>query len=169
MIKKGVAHEENIFIILLALFVCVLSMNFTVHAHELTEIEFTDEQTVYVSSEAEFLAYPKDINTRYTFIIQPRTKATTQCPSCGRAATYYISREQVNAYTHGCYYNPLCPDVVSTYARYRYIDCSCGYNGRQFIDYSYTVYCNDTGITYAASYSTTMEQGYDPHQDINKW
>lgn len=150
-------------------FVCTFSLFVTVNAHEMNQIEFTDEKTVYVNSEEEFLAYPKDIHTKYTFIIPLKERSTTQCSSCGKPATYYILKEQTKAYTHGCFNNPLSPDMVSVYARYRYVDCSCGYTGKTFIDNAYTVYCNDLGITYSASYSTTVSKGYDVHQDMNYW
>lgn len=146
--------------------VCVFLFSIPAQAHE---IEFADEETVYVNSEEEFLAYPKDMSTRYTFIIQPKTRATTQCPSCGGVATYHISKEQTRGYTKGCFNNQYCPDVVAVYARYRNTECSCGYFGKTFIDNSYTVTCLDTGITYTASYSTTVAMGYDVHQDMNFW
>lgn len=149
--------------------VCVFLFAFPVQAHEIEEIEFTNEKTVYVNSEEEFLAYPKDMYTKYTFILQPKMRATTQCASCGGVATYYISKEQTKGYTHACFNNPLSPDYVSVYARYRNTDCSCGYAGKEFIDNSYTVYCIDDGKTYAASYSTTVNKGYDVHQDMNYW
>ena len=146
--------------------VCIFLFSIPAQAHE---IEFTNEETVYVNSEEEFLAYSRDMSTQYTFIIQPKTRATTQCSSCGGVATYYISKEQTNGYTYGCFNNPLAPDFVSVYERYRYTECTCGYLEKTFIDNSYTVSCFDTGITYAASYSTTVAMGYDIHQDMNFW
>lgn len=148
----------------------MLSFSLGVQAHDNNHIEFNRSQIVYVTSEDDFLTYPKDVHTQYTFIFLPSTKATTMCPTCRKPATYYNSREQISAYTWACQYdNSLCPDVVSSYNNYQNIDCTCGYWGKRFLYKSYTVYCGNDGITYPASYSTTIYQGYNIHCDMNFW
>lgn len=133
------------------------------------EIEFTKEETVYIDSEEEILTYPRDMYTRYTFILQPKTRATMMCSSCGGVATWHMATEQTRLYSRGCYYVSFASDIVSVYARNRYTECICGHLEITFIDNSYSVYCVGDGITYGASYSTTVALGYDIHQDMHFW
>lgn len=143
------------------------------HEHEVTIIDqFEKEITVEVSSEEEFLNYPKNPNYKYTFLfpVDERTKAI--CYNCGLP---YLGlgtvREQSTTVTVGCPTNQLSPDIFMTWNNWHAERCTaCGMQNRiSQLEDTYSSRCYDTGQEWEVKKSYTLAGGYEIHQVYDYW
>ena len=137
-----------------------------------------DRKVVFINSQNDFLAYPKDPDTLYRFVINENLSTRAICYRCGRPNLGTVTiKEQYSARLKQC---PLVPgghdDVFSTWHSNTYERCtSCGYQSEPYnFTVSWTAQCLNGdnpwyGGEWIVKYEYTQSAGYNLHQSLRYW
>lgn len=140
-------------------------------------IEWIQEVTVEVSSEEEFLKYPKNPNYKYTFVITSPSLTRAICYNCGRPNMSTVTyKEQATVEAKMCPTNNWGNDIFASWNNYSYERCTaCGFEGETWLaQITYTATCLNGdnpvgGGDWVVSYDFTQNAGYNPHQSLRWW
>lgn len=143
------------------------------HDHEAEYVsEFEKEVVVEVASEEEALSYPRNLNYKYTFIIQRSIESRAICYMCGRPGLGLAkTKEQGDKRIRQCPINGWGSDHMDTWWNYEVERCtSCGFSIKvKRLDDTYTATCYNGGGDYEVRKGWNMQNGYDIHQSYDYW
>lgn len=136
------------------------------------------EVVVEVSSEEEFLRYPKNPNFRYTFIFTSPSSTRAVCYMCGRPNMSTMTyKDQASGLSKACPTDGgWGTDMFYSWNNYTYERCTaCGYKGSEWLSQvTYTAQCRNgdsswDGEDWVVRYEYTQSNGYNLHQSLRYW